>query len=201
VNDDSVKYGKKIIKLPRRLVAFDFFDSLRTRPYAAAASFVQSCGYLRSKNIFLTDHLEFKLKPALETFASDMNVQHDELFGDEIWKENDLQRRGAELSQEKDWLDIKSSANLPATIKSASSRTRVSCASPSTQPTLYPMKKFAMVYRRVFSATFQKPCPQPVNVPIATTVPILPLITFPAVEVVNSALLATQLSTTVSRNT
>ena len=105
-NDISVKCGEAIVKLPRRLGGLGFFDSVKTRPYAAAASFIQSHGYLLSKDIALTDHLEVKLRPCLEQFAEDLNVDYQDLFGDEIWRDFDLQRRGAELSREAAWFQV-----------------------------------------------------------------------------------------------
>ena len=105
-NDSTVKCGEEIVKLPRRLGGLGFFDSIATRPYAAAASFIQSYGYLQSKDITLTEHLEGKLRPCLEQFAEDLDVQYQELFEDEIWRDFDLQRRGAELSRESSWFVV-----------------------------------------------------------------------------------------------
>ena len=105
-NDSTVKFGEEIVKLPRRLGGLGFFNSVETRPYAAAASYIQSRGYLLSKDITLTDYLEVKLRPCLEQFAEDLDVEYHDLFGDEIWRDFDLQRRGAELSREAAWFVV-----------------------------------------------------------------------------------------------
>ena len=107
VNDDSVSpMAREIIQLPKRLGGLGFFDSRATRPYAAAASYIQSRGSVLSRNLVLTDRLEMKLKGSLDQFATDLDKAYDDLFDEELWKENDLQRRGAELDRERMWADI-----------------------------------------------------------------------------------------------
>ena len=103
-NDTSISSSAKaIIRLPRRLGGLGFFDSVATRPYAAAASFVQSCGLLRSKGLVLSGHLEEKLADSLSLFANDLEMGYDDLFDDSFWQSHDLQRRGVELNRERQW--------------------------------------------------------------------------------------------------
>src|SRR6185437_1218346 len=107
VRDSSISpHSEDIAHLPIRLGGFGFFDSAATRPYAAAASYIQSSGFLRSRNLVLSGSVELKLKTCLKNFADDLNMEYDELFDDVFWKEKDLQRRGCELSREIKWAQL-----------------------------------------------------------------------------------------------
>jgi hypothetical protein len=107
VNDQTISHlAPDIIRLPRRLGGLGFFDSVETRPYAAAASYIQSRGSLLARGMSLGDRVFSMIKPAIERFAADLNMSCDELFAGDFWMENDLQRRGAELNRERAWMEI-----------------------------------------------------------------------------------------------
>jgi hypothetical protein len=107
VRDDTIAVSaKRIVQLPRRLGGLGFFNSLKTRPYAAAASYVLSQGFLKSRNIALTGHLEKLLKNELDLFSEDLGLDYNQLFEGDLWEEEELQRKGAELSREVEWSEV-----------------------------------------------------------------------------------------------
>jgi hypothetical protein len=83
-----------------------FFSTIATRPFAAAASFVLSSGFLKSRGICLSGHQEGNLQAPLHDFSKALDMEYQDLFNSDFWSEEDLQRRGAELSRESEWLEV-----------------------------------------------------------------------------------------------
>ena len=113
-HDNSVwEQARDVISLPLRLHGAGLFNQSSLKPIAAACSYVQARGFLRSVNLNLSSDQDDRMKIFVKQCADNLHLPVHEVFSSDFWKEKNLQRRAMEVVRERKWKEVFS--QLPST--------------------------------------------------------------------------------------